>query len=114
MTDLLAAFAGNWMMHHRLRCYAEILGLHKDIQTDPIAEVLFPSREHQDWRKAQERQQAAADKLAEEWCKKEPDQVVRILTTVEAQSRAAGISCMSWDRHVCYRISSFRKVIATH
>lgn len=105
MTDLLVAFAGNWTMHHRLRRYAEILGLTKSLHTDPIAEVLFPSREPVDWQKAKERQQIAADKLAEEWCKKEPDQVVQILTTIEAEARAAGISVWSWDSHVCHRIA---------
>lgn len=105
MADLLAAFAGDWTMHHKLRRYAEILGLHNAVQTDPIAEVLFPSREPDDWRKARERQLAAADKLAEEWSKNDPNSVIKILTTVESQSRAAGISCMSCDRHVCCRIA---------
>lgn len=105
MADLLAAFAGDWTMHHKLRRYAEILGLHNAIQTDPIAEVLFPSHELGDWREAQERQRTAADKLANVWSKVEPVTAVKILTPVGAQSRAAGISCMSWDRHVCCRIA---------
>jgi hypothetical protein len=105
MADLLVAFAGNWTMHHHLRRYAEILGLHEAILSDPIAEVLFPSREALDWRQAQDRQRAAADKLAEEWSRGEPDEVVKTLTTIEGQSRASGTSGMSWDRYVCCRIA---------
>ena len=105
MAELLTAFTGDWTKHHKLRRYAEILGLHQAIQTDPIAEILFPSREPDDWREAQERQRAAADKLAEEWSKNDPVTVVNTLTTIESQSREAGISCMSWDRHVCCRIA---------
>lgn len=113
IAELLAAFAGNWTMHHHLRRYAEILELHNAIQTDPISEVLFPSRDPLDWREAEERQKAAADKLAEEWSKNEPDQVVKTLTTVETESRAAGISCMSWSRHVCCRIAETTDRLAT-
>lgn len=113
MAELLAAFAGDWKMHHKLRRYAELLGLHAAIQTDPIAEVLFPSLEPDDWREAQERQRVAADKLADEWNKNDPDSVVKILTTVESQSRTAGISCMSWDRHVCCRIAEITDKLET-
>jgi hypothetical protein len=105
MSDLLNASAGDWTVHHKLRRYADELGLHDAVRTDPIAEILFPSREPDDWREAQERQHAAADKLADEWIKSEPDQIVRILTSVESQSRSAGISCMAQDSRVCGRIA---------
>jgi hypothetical protein len=105
MADLLAEFCDEWTLHHKLRRYAEILGLKDALKIDPIADVLFPSSEPQNWREAHERQQAAADKLAEQWSKGEPDRVVEILTRIERQSRASSISCMSWDRHVCFQIA---------
>ncbi len=43
--------------------------------------------------------------LSGRWSKDKPEQVVKILTSVESQSRSAGVSCMSWDRHVCCRIA---------
>jgi len=55
---------------------------------------LFPSREPDDWREAQERQRAAADKLAEEWSKNDPVTVVNTSHNRVAV-REAGISCMS-------------------
>ena len=107
IVDLLAAFAGDWTMHHRLRSYADALGLHDSLRSDPIAEILFPSREPlDDWRESEKQQQAAAEKLAVMWSKNDPEEVARILTKAESQSRLAAISCMMpWDRYVCCRIS---------
>lgn len=105
VAELLSVFAGDWKMHYKLRRSAEILGLHNAIQTDPIAEVLFPSRESDDWRKAQEQQRAAADELASQLKDKDPVSVAGILTPIEEQARVANISYPSWGRHVCWRIA---------
>jgi hypothetical protein len=105
MSDLLRAFTGKWTHHHHLRRYAVCLGLEKLIESDPVAEVLFPSREHTNWRKAQSQQMAAANKLADEWSARDPQIIVKLLISIDAQSQLAHLSCTRWDGYVCRRIA---------
>ncbi|MGA9452185.1 MAG: hypothetical protein WBW41_12670 [Verrucomicrobiia bacterium] len=105
MTELLAAFEGNWTMHHYMHNYAEKLGLLANIKIDPIAEILYPPRDFLDWEKENARRSAAADELASQLKDKDPVSVANLLTPIEQQARAANISYPSWGGHVCWRIA---------
>ena len=105
MTELLAAFAGVWPMHHHLRRYAETLGLQDSIYTDPIAEVLFPSRDLEDWRKANQEHAAAADKLADKWSKEDPAKLRRYS---QQSSRSRARLALAASRATGRCVSDFR------
>lgn len=105
MADLLEAYAGKWTFHYHLHNYAEKLGLLDKVEVDPIAAVLYPSRDFEDWEKEEARRAAAADQLAYQLKNKDPVSVAEILIPIEEQARAANISYPSWGRHVCWRIA---------
>jgi len=105
MVDLLRAYAGKWTFHHRLHNYAEKLGLLDKVEIDPIAAVLYPPRDFDDWENEETRRAAAADELASQLKDRDPASVALILTPIEEQARAAGISWPSWGRRVCWRIA---------
>jgi hypothetical protein len=105
MADLLQAYAGKWTFHHHLHNYAEKLGLLDKVEIDPIAAVLYPPRDFEDWEIEEARRATAADELASQLKDRDPASVAQILTPIEEQARVAGISWPSWGRHVCWRIA---------
>ncbi len=105
MADLLEAYDGKWTFHHHLHNYSDKLGLLDKIKIDPIAEILYPPRDFEDWENEQARRAAAADQLASQLKDKDPVSVAEILTPIEEQARAANISYPSWGRYVCWRIA---------
>lgn len=75
------------------------------VPVDPVFEVLFPQRDHDDLREGAPRQIGAATALAREWTAAPPAVVAARIVTCARQAEGVGHGWPDWTGHVASRLA---------
>lgn len=97
-------------VQQKLVGYAREIGTTIPNRLDPEFEVLFPGREHyrRDWQAAEEKQLAAATRLAEEWANREPSWVARQVADLRREAALVQNRYPDYSDTVCRLIAEKR------
>lgn len=84
---------------------AEHLNLEIEIPVDEEFQILYPGREPEDWRAAQERQAAAVRELAAKWSQKNPATIVKRIAFIETEAQKLDSHYPRWTPYLCTQIA---------
>ena len=105
LSDLLALSGTRIGLFHRIKGISQQLELKLKVKLEKDFETLFPYREIEDWKIAQEWQRKAVLKLAGKWAKLTLDKIVEIIALFEVEAKSVGISCPRWTPILCWEIA---------
>ncbi|MCH7701726.1 MAG: ATP-binding protein [Planctomycetes bacterium] len=105
LEDVVPLLQDNQAALHRAKRLNEHLSANVSIALDPEFEVLFPTREGEDWQADEVRQKEDADLLVEKWKAEQAETVAKRLTSIEQEAAGAfggldgvAMSAGNWPR----------------
>lgn len=105
LQDLVGIAQNSLGIVHWARQIADQVGIELTVVVDPVFDVLYPVRELDDWRRAEEEQRARADALATTFLSQLPSTVVQQLLKCEQEARLMGHAWPRWTPYVCQELA---------
>lgn len=84
---------------------AEHLNLEIEIPVDGEFQTLYPGRELEDWRAAEERQAVAVRELAAQWSHENPATIVERIVFIETEAQKLDSHYPRWTPYLCTQIA---------